>query len=170
MPPRDSIILLDAVAIKAAHQLGCWNALRQTYTLHSVPLCVQEATQVNRSGKQLVARSNEEVTAEITIGAVTTLMRVQITLRLGNRIDLDAGERDLLAYALTLQSKVWWLCGPDNGSVNALHFLGMLDRMISLQTLSHGAGQKINAIPHHYTERWLADRRTRFLLENPQAT
>jgi hypothetical protein len=39
--------------------------------------------------------------------------------------------------------------------------------MVSLQALARGAGHKLDAMPHQYTARWLSDRRTKFLLEDP---
>jgi hypothetical protein len=59
----------------------------------------------------------------------------------------------------------WWLCGPDNGTVNALKLLGLLDRMVSLETLAQGVGHRLASPPYHYTEEWLSERRTRFLLD-----
>ncbi len=165
MPPRGSIILVDTVAIKGAHDLGCWNSLRKAYELHSVKKCIEEATRSNKHGCQLVERREAELAAELKLGAVSPLMRATVTLRIGNRSDLDEGERDLLAYALTLPARVWWLCGPDNGTVNALQILGLLERMVTLEALARGCGHPLNAPPRHYTEVWLSERRTRFLLD-----
>ena len=165
MPPRQSIILMDAVAIKGAHQAGCWNALRKNFTLHSVPLCVQEATQPNKAGQQLVSRTEHELGAELVLGEITDRMRLGVTMRVGHRTDLDRGERDLLAYALSLSGPAWWICGPDNGTVNALNLLGLLDRMISLESLARASGHSPATLPPQYREQWLADRRTRFLLD-----
>jgi hypothetical protein len=131
-----------------------------------VPKCVEEATRANKSGAQLVSRKAAELEAELKLGQVTDLMRATVTLRVGHRTDLDAGERDLLAYALAIRGEAWWLCGPDNGTVNALQLLGLLDRMVSLEILARGVGHKLTSPPHHYTEKWLSDRRTRFLLDS----
>jgi hypothetical protein len=168
MPPRNAIILVDTVAIKGAHEAGCWNAMRKAYQLHSVSKCVEEATRPNRRGERLVSRDDKELGAEITLGAVSDLMRAKAMLRIGHRTDVDEGERDLLAYALTLPANIWWLCGPDNGTVNALQFLGLLDRMVTLEALARGCGHAVKNLPAHYTERWLSARRTKFLLEGTE--
>lgn len=165
MPPRASLILADTVAIKGAHDLGCWNALRKAYVIHSVQKCVEEATRTNRWGDQLVPRTADQLAAELILGQVTDVLRAEVTLRVGHRTDLDEGERDLLAYALSMGKRAWWLCGPDNGTVNALQLLGLLDRMVSLEALAHGVGHKLGSPPFHYTEKWLSERRTRFLLD-----
>lgn len=77
MPPRGSIILVDTVAIKGAHDLGCWNSLRKAYELHSVKKCIEEATRPNKHGSQLVGRSEGELAAELKLGSVNPLMRAR---------------------------------------------------------------------------------------------
>jgi len=152
------------MAIKAAHDLRCWNALRQTFQTRSVAICIQEATQVNRDGHQLVARTEAEVTAEITVGPVTDQMRMALEFRIGLRADVHKGERDLLAYALTLRD-AWWLCGPDNGTVRAMKVLRIFDRMVSLESIAAASGHRAPMPSKHYTERWLSDHRTQAFLE-----
>ena len=166
MPPRQSVILIDTMAIKAAHDLGCWNAIRNTYALKTVQKCIEEATRVNRNAQQLVRRTEAELAAELLVVDVSPLMQAKVTLEVGERTDLDPGERDLLACALSIGGKSWWLCGPDNGTVNALQLLRLLDRMVSLEALARGAGARLNSPPFHYTEKWLSDHRTQFLLED----
>lgn len=152
------------MAIKAAHDLRCWNALRQTFQIRSVAICIQEATQVNRDGHQLVARTDAEIAEEITISPVTDQMRMALEFRIGLRADVHKGERDLLAYAITLRD-AWWLCGPDNGTVRAMKVLRIFDRMISLESIAAASGHRAPMPSKHYTERWLSDHRTQALLE-----
>ncbi len=164
MPPRNGIVLVDTNAIKAAHEHGCWNALRRHYQLHSVRECVDEATRPNKRGARLVEREADDLAAELTLGAPDKLAFAALVLAMGNRIDVDAGESALLAYARTLPGNVWWLCGPDKGTVGALHILGLLDRMVSLESLAKGGGHALHGLPGNYTERWLSNQRTHFLL------
>lgn len=147
--------------------LRSWNALRKTYQLHTVSTCIEEATRTNKKGNQLVAKSLDQFRAELTIVAVKPRMQAEVTLRVGERTDLDPGERDLLAYALTLPGRAWWLCGPDNGTVNALQILRLLDRMVTLESLMRAVGMPVDALQYHFTEKWLADRRLRFALDDP---
>jgi len=152
------------MAIKAAHDLRCWNALRQTYQIRSVAICVQEATQVDRDGRRLVARAEEEIAGEITLGPVTDQMRAALEYRIGLRADVHKGERDLLAYALTMRD-AWWLCGPDNGTVRAMKVLKIFERMVSLESIAAACGHKAAMPSKHFTERWLSDHRTQMFLE-----
>ena len=163
MPPRNSIILMDAVAIKAAHDTRCWNPLRNGFELRSVPICVQEATQRSKKGRQLVDRSFEEVAAEIQLVEVTDEMLLDLDFALGLRIDVDEGERHLLAYSLTLGRELWWLCGPDKGTLGALHHLGKLDRMVSVEAMGRVAGHQFGNLSHQYKESWLSSQRTKYL-------
>lgn len=154
------------MAIKLAHDLGCWNALRQAFKLHSVSKCVEEATRMNRYGKVLVHRSAEDLAAELTLGNVDSLMLATVTLKIGAHADLNEGERHLLAYALSL-SGVWFLCGPDNGTVRAMQILSILDRMVSFEALAKVAGHRIGRLAHHFSESWLSRHRLAALLDSP---
>jgi hypothetical protein len=165
MPPRQSIVLVDTNAIAAAHEYGCWNALRRHYQLHSVRECLDEATRPNKRGARLVARSVPELSSELIVGAPDKLAFAGLVLAIGNRIDVDAGERALLAYARTLPPRVWWLCGPDKGTLGTLHLLGLLDRMVALESLAKNSGHPLHTLPANYTDRWLSDQRTRLLLD-----
>ena len=154
------------MAIKLAHDLGCWNALRHTFKLHSVPKCIEEATRMNRDGKVLVRRTAEELAGELTLGAVDRLQVAKVTLQIGAQADLNEGERHLLAYALTLPG-IWFLCGPDSGTVRAMQILSILDRMVSFETLASVAGYRLKKLPPHFSERWLSSHRLNALLESP---
>jgi hypothetical protein len=165
MVPARSIVLTDTMAIKIAHDLGCWNAIRQRYQLHSVPRCVEEATRKNKDGAVLVNRKPDELAAELTLGNPDKVATLSLTLKIGSQADLNDGERDLLAYARTLPG-AWFLCGPDNGTVRAMQILTLLDRMVSLEALAGDAGHRFkNPLPNHFTERWLSDHRTRGLFD-----
>ena len=77
------------MAIKLAHDLGCWNVLKQTFKLHSVDKCVEEATRRNKDGKVLVRRSAEELAGELTLGAVNRLSIAEVTLKIGAQADFS---------------------------------------------------------------------------------
>jgi hypothetical protein len=164
MPPRGSLVLVDTVAIKAAHALGCWNALRHAYQLETVEECLDEVTRVDGKGRQLVPRKAAELRAEIRIHAVTQAQRAHLLLTGGGPPDLDKGERDLLAHALSLGLKVWWLCGPDKATLRMLHRLNLLERMVSLEGMGREVGHRFTKLEEQYTEAWLKTKRTKLLL------
>jgi hypothetical protein len=164
MPPRHARILVDTNAIQAAHRYGCWNALCQCFKLETADYCLEEATRANRKGKRLVDRSLEDLKSEILGFAVNDAHRAVLLHALQGRVDLDDGERDLLALALSRKTEVWWLCGPDKATIRAMHLLGIVDRMCSLQGLAEATGVRLVRLEEQYTEKWLAEKRTVLLL------
>jgi len=83
---------------------------------------------------------------------------------LQGRVDLDPGEMDLLSIALSIKTGAWWLCGPDKATIRAMHLMGIVDRMCSLQALAETAGAKLNNAEEQFTEKWLSSMRIQLLL------
>ncbi len=164
MPPRQAKVLIDTNAIKAAHEVGCWNALRNYYRLETAAYCVEEATRLDRKGRRLVERTIEELRAELTCHEVTDIDRAALALRLQGQVDLDDGERDVLSIALKLREPVWWLCGPDKATLRAMHLLNLLDQACSLEVLARGAGLRLRGLEPQYTEECLVGKRTQLVL------
>ena len=166
MPPRQSVVLVDTMAIKMAHDLHCWNAIRNRFQLHSVAKCVEEATRRSKSGEILVNRDAVQLSAELTLGNVDRLKMADLLLIIGNNADLHEGELHLLTYAREIPG-AWFLCGPDNATVRAMKMLSLLDRMTSLESLGKSSGHRFKdkTLPHHFTDRWLLDRRMQVFLE-----
>jgi hypothetical protein len=160
MPPRHATVLIDTNAIQAAHRCGCWNALLKSFKLETVEHCLEEALRPNRKGKRLVNRSRDDLNKEIISHAVTDAQRATLLYALQGRVDLDDGERDLLSLAMSLRTQVWWLCGPDKATVRAMHLLGIIDQMCSLQGLAEVTGMTRLKLEEQYTEKWLAAKRT----------
>jgi hypothetical protein len=160
MPSRDARILVDTNAIRAAHQVGCWNAIRKYYKLETADFCIKEAVCPNRTGKRLVNRTAEELRKELHAHAVTDTQRAALAIALQGRVDLDDGELDLLSLANSFKEEIWWLCGPDKATLRAMNLLGILEKMCSLQLLAEGAGAKVKSWEHQYTEKWLSSKRT----------
>lgn len=121
---------------------------------------------MNKSGQILVPRDAAELGAELTLGNVDRLKKAELLLRIGNKADLHEGELQLLTYAREMPG-AWFLCGPDNATVRAMKMLSFLDRMVSLESLGSSSGHRFkdNTVPHHFTERWLTDRRMSAYLE-----
>jgi len=164
MPPRGARVLVDTNAIQAAHRHGCWNALRKWFHIETAEHCIEEALRPNHKGKRLVDRNRDDLVAEIAAHAVTDAQRVVLLHALQGRVDLDDGERDLLAIAITIKTGAWWLCGPDKATIYAMHLLGIVDRVCSVQGLAETAGGKSARLEDQYTEKWLSSVRTQLLL------
>jgi hypothetical protein len=164
MPPRHAKVLVDTNAIQAAHRYGCWNALHKYFQLETAKHCIEEALRPNRKGKRLVDRNRDDLEKEILAHTVTDAQRAVLLHALQGRVDLDDGERDLLSIALTIKTDVWWLCGPDKATIFAMHLLGIIDRMCSLQALAETTGFKLAKPEMECTEKWLSSIRTQLLL------
>lgn len=164
MPPRNGRVLVDTNAIKAAHEFGCWNVLRGYFHLETAAYCVEEATRADRRGRRLVERTLEELRNDFVCHDVTDRDRAALALQLQGRVDLDDGERDVLATALNLVGPVWWLCGPDKATLRAMHFLNLLEKACSQESLARGAGFRTRGLESQYTEEWLAAKRTQLML------
>jgi hypothetical protein len=164
MPPRDARILVDTNAIRAAHQVSCWNAIRKCYKLETADFCIEEAVRPNRHGKRLVNKSGDELRAELHVHTVTDAQRAALALTLLGKVDLDDGERDLLSLAFSTKGEIWWLCGPDKATLRAMHLLNILEKMCSLQNLAEGAGVKGKSWEIQYTEKWLKQKRVMLIM------
>lgn len=94
---------------------------------------------------------------------VSTGQRAALTIRLADPDTLDAGERDLLAHALG-RADDWLASCADRAAVNAALELGLEERFVSLGALARAAGAR-PALKYHFTDPWLSEVRTAFLLE-----
>jgi hypothetical protein len=160
MPPRGSRIFVDTNAIYGAHRFGVWNALRNAYKLETVEKCLEEVTRMDKHGHRLVDRDRDELAAEfVVIHKVTYKETLALQHVIQGRVDLDVGEEHLLATAWQQKHAVWYLCGPDFATVNAMHLLKIIDKMCSLESLADATGMR-GKVKDQWTEKWLNGKRT----------
>jgi len=164
MLKRGDQVLIDTNAIGDAHTVKGWNALRQAFHLVTVPVCVEEATRPNRAGHVLVDKTAAVLSTELEVRPVDDAMRFRLLEELGGKVALDAGERDLLALALSEGRSVWRLCGPDKATLRAMYLIGRLDRMVSLEELLQLSGTSGRNLDYKETKDWLSAKRTRLEL------
>ncbi len=172
MVPRGSKVFIDANAIAGAHGTGCLRAIAAVYRLHSTDLCIEEATRRNWFGQKLVCAEPGELKRLIRSCAMSEDEAAQLDFLIEGAVDLHAGEKGLLTLALAEGDAAWWLCGPDAGTLRALHHLAMhdqfcsMDRMCALETLAKGAGlrKRFEGDRFKLSEKWLQEKRTEILL------
>jgi hypothetical protein len=165
MPPAGATVFIDTNAIGAAHRYHCWNALRNRYQLCTVGICLEEATRPNAKGATLTGKTLAQLSTELSCLPVSPAQEVRLMMSLRGKPALDPGEKALLAAAWALgPTAPWVFCGPDRASLVALHFLKMLERMVSLETLGREVGHRFAALEEQYTEAWLKTKRTKLLL------
>ena len=172
MVPRGSKVFIDANAIVGAYKTGCWKAIAAAYKFESAAFCIEEATRRNWSGRKLITVEPDEIKKWVAAIPVSKDEIVKIDLMLRGATDVHDGEKALLTLALAAKDPVWWLCGPDRGTLRAMHRLHKhhhkcsMDQMCSLETLTRGIGLKkeFNGEFFNLSEKWLQQTRTVILL------
>jgi len=84
----------------------------------------------------------------------TDRMRMELICSESSAVDLDDGEKDLQAFALTLPTNVFLICSPDKACMKVAAKIGMLNRLVSLQTLANRVGRGNLKFRRNYTEQW----------------
>ncbi len=161
MIPAQQHVLVDTNVIIEAHRTTCWRALVDRYVMDTVCRCVEECETGNRN-RNAVAIDTARLKVDLKPKVATPQMILTLAQRVGGRVDLDPGEKELLAYALSLQD-CWIITSPDKAAVRAGHVLGVAERFVSLEALANDAGQR-PALRDQYTTRWLSVFRTQVML------
>ncbi len=152
---KDDRVLMDSNAIIEAHRLRCWPNLLAFFSIETVDMCARECA----SGSQQLHRDYVPVDTQalrdnITVHAVDDTLRRELICREPSAADIDDGEKDLLAYAITLPPKVFLVCSPDKACMKVAARMGLLDRLVSLQTLADRVGRGNLKFKRNYTEKW----------------
>jgi hypothetical protein len=79
-------------------------------------------------------------------------------------VDLDPGEKELLAYVLTLESGSYFICSCDRACLRAGFAVGLTDFFVSFEKLVNGTGQRAQ-LKEQYKKTWLETERTKLRLE-----
>jgi hypothetical protein len=160
---RGQIVLVDTNIIIEAFRAKCWKALTAHFAVETVERCYEEAL----TGDPL---RPGYVSVDATVlrnglrarHKVSELERIQLSLRLPAAATLDAGERDLLAHALS-RSDAWLVSCADRAPVLRALELDWEDRIVALEKLARAAGAH-SGFKRHFTEQWLSEVRTEYKL------
>jgi hypothetical protein len=161
---RGQSILVDTNIIIEAIRTRCWNALGSHFSVETVETCLEEAL----TGDPLRPGYVQVNPAQLKNGVskshpVSSLETTRLTLACPTANELDPGEKQLLAHAMGRKDEWMFVCA-DRAAVKAVFALGWIERVASLEALVRAAGAWPN-LKFHFTERWLSDIRTAFLLE-----
>lgn len=152
---KNDRVLMDSNAIIEAHRLHCWSNLFAFFSIETVDMCARECASGSRQlYREYVPVNTRALREKIVVHEVADAMRCELVCREPSAIDLDDGEKDLLAFATTLPSNVFLICSPDKACMKVAAKLGLLNRLISLQALADRVGQGNLAFKRNYTERW----------------
>ncbi len=161
---RGQVVLVDTSIIIEAFRAHCWNAVTTHFTVETVEKCYEEAL----TGDPLRADYIAVDAVQLRNGlrerrAIGREQRARLLVKLAYEDGLDAGEIDLFAHALG-RSDAWIASCADRAAVYAALELGWEDRFVSLEAMAHAAGAK-PTLRHHFTDRWLKEVRTTYLLD-----
>lgn len=155
-PNHGDIVLVDTNVIIHSVQQKTWKAIANTFQLHTVEAVIKEALRTPRGKSSIPINSSELRSSFKVIYEVSDEESARRILQYPELMDLalDGGEADLLTYFHACADKdVWFLCGPDVGSMKGMHKMGVLTRLVSLERLHQRCG--INKdIQTQYTQKW----------------
>ena len=162
---QNDIVLVDTNVILEAHRTGCWAQISYYFALHTVEKVVEE-TQTgyqNRAQQEWI----DEARLCAAFGHIAHVTREQrAAFDIAHKHpSLDAGEKDLLIYAETMQSPAWLLNSPDMAAVRFAYACGWIDRLISLEAMTVHLKSRLKVtLRRNYTRRWLSEKKSGLLL------
>lgn len=162
MVARGSHVYVDTNVILESHRCSCWKALAKAFALDTVCKCIEECATGNRSACA-VQVDCDDLVRQLAPKSVQPEWVIELTVRLGGKVFLDPGEAELLAYVMH-EADAWFLCSPDRAAIRAAWLLGLLDRVVALETMTSQTGSR-PALRRHFTAPWLVQMRTDLTLE-----
>lgn len=160
------VVLVDTMVIIEAHRTACWRALTARYAVETVETCIAETQTGSQRRRPEAQIDPAELRKSLAaIRDVSDAERAALFVHDPTSSNLDAGERDLWAHALT-RDDAWLLSGPDTSSLRFGVRLGLRDRLVALETLLEAIGHRPRvALPRNYTRAWHAETVGRIALE-----
>ncbi len=155
-------VFMDTNAMIEAHRVKAWAALAKAFQVWTVDECLVEAATGDRLRQGYVPVDVETVRETLRIAEVPTGKQAQVATALPVGLNLDPGERDLLAAALA-HPRVWFICSPDKAAMRAGYALGVLDQFVSLEQLGKVVGLR-PAWRQPFTEKWLTGFKSNLIL------
>jgi len=159
---QGQIVLVDTNIIIEAFRARCWKVLTAYYRVETVEKCYEEALTGDRLRPGYVEVDSATLKEKLVINRVASLELAALALACPDADALDAGERHLFAHAHK-RSDAWIATCADRVAVRIAFALGWKERLYSLEALARPTGAK-PALKRHFTEDWLSQVRTDFML------
>jgi hypothetical protein len=128
------MIVIEAV------RTGCWNAVTGQRRVSLVEECAEELRRGDASVVGYVPVREEDL-ARVRIEPLSPRDRAAFRLAYPDADRLDAGERDLLAWASTC-TETFEICSCDKAAVQAANAMGWLDQVVSLEVVAASGGAR----------------------------
>lgn len=162
------VILVDTNVILEAARTGIWKALTGAAHLETVAECERECLRGDRFAAGRITVEQEDLARLQAIHTVDEGHRAALILHIAD-VELDEGERDLLAHCLARTvPPEWVVASPDRAAIRAAVQLGWSDRLVSLEELAKDVGchpARLRALRSHFGTSWLSSVKTAALLE-----
>lgn len=163
------MLLVDTNVIIEAVRTRLWKALTGSRQIETVEECRDETQRGNPHRPGYVTVSKDDLDRLGRIHNVTGLEVATLHANYADAMDMDKGERELLAHALsrlTAGDSLWVVCSPDKAMVRAMVKLGWEEQIHSLEALAETVGTRPSvSILTQFGKRWLSDFRTVCLLD-----
>ncbi len=164
------VVLVDTNVVFEAIRAGIWPAITGSTQVETVEECLDEARRGDGFSSGRVTVTESDLARFHQVHPVDDTERAALLLSLPD-VELDEGERDLLAHCLHREEPPpWVLISPDRAAVRGAVGLGWEDRVISLEEVATGAGcqpAQLKRLRSHFRRKWLSDARTDALLRGP---
>jgi len=151
---RQTRVLLDTMAIVEAHRVACWNGLTGYFSAETVEECVVESATGNENSRCPIPVDLDTLRTRVTVHPVSDEMLAALRLA-AKGVFLDAGEEHLLAFTAA-SSDVYVICSADGACMRVAKALGILDRLVSLETVAEKVGHRGLPLRVNFTEKWHA--------------
>lgn len=161
MVETGSHIFMDTNVIIEAHRVNVWPALCGQFTLDTVTRCLEE---LNTGRRRAVVVDTDKLASTIQPKTPTREHITSLMMRYPQSVDMDDGEKEILAYTLSLPPNTFFICSPDKALIRAVYVLDLIDRYVALEDLTEFAGLRPD-LQYQYTRAFLAEYRTKLLLE-----
>lgn len=148
------ILYVDTMVVIEATRTKCWKAILNRYDVRTVTTVEVETQSGARGIGGYVKVDGDLFRNKVKVSEVSCLDLAEAMERSATLVGIDAGERDLLAYAVK-QPEGLILTTADRAAVRCACELGMAERLISLEELAQACGQKPE-LKDHYSKSWLA--------------
>lgn len=156
-------VFVDTNAILEAHRVQCWPALIKRFQMDTVWRCVEECETGNQRTRNPIYVDTESLKNTIRPKSVSDEDVLSLYMRHPGTVDLDVGERELLAYALKIEHEIFFLCSPDKACIRAAFHLGFMDRYVALEHLTEKIGLN-PPLKRNFSKKWMQGIRTDILL------
>ena len=165
MATPKKIVYADTNAIIEATRTGCLKAILNHYDVRTVEEVRRESLQVPKDKKSFVKVDEALFRSHVNVSPVSEAEILRAAVKAPGLMALDKGERDLLAHVADMKDPdVWVLTTADRAAVRTACALGMDARLVSLEELAAGSGQKPK-VNEWFTKNWLGKVKTDCLLD-----